>query len=139
MSYTTAELTAIVAANAGQLVTVTITDKNGTYDLTVLADRVTSKGFGYRNHGDEPLAYIGRTKITNIVPVTSTNDLFNGMSDDEVLTTAALAALFDTDRKALRVELRRVGLGVGKGRTYGLTPADVRPFVDSIRAGLAAA
>lgn len=36
-------------------------------------------------------------------------------------TTAELAALFDTSARALRVQLRKLGLGVGKGRRYYLT------------------
>jgi hypothetical protein len=36
-------------------------------------------------------------------------------------TTAELAAMFDTSTRALRVNLRKLGLGVGRGRRYHLT------------------
>lgn len=39
------------------------------------------------------------------------------------MTTAELAELLDTTPKALRVELRALGMGVGKGRKYSLTPS----------------
>jgi hypothetical protein len=51
-------------------------------------------------------------------------------------TTAALAAIFDTQAKALRVVLRSLGLGVGKGRRYNLDLTE--DLKAKIRDGLAA-
>lgn len=39
------------------------------------------------------------------------------------MTTAELAELLDTTPKELRVTLRALGMGVGKGRKYSLTPS----------------
>jgi hypothetical protein len=57
--------------------------------------------------------------------------------DGELLTTAELAAIFDTNAKALRVQLRKLGLGVGKGSRYGLPRTIVTMHGEAIRAGLA--
>jgi hypothetical protein len=94
--YTNDDLLEIAVETADQLVTVRFTD--GT-DLTVVsAGRTSAKGFGYRHAMD-------------ITPV----DL-----DQDGYTSAALAAIFDTNAKALRVVLRAMGLGVGKGQRYNL-------------------
>lgn len=39
------------------------------------------------------------------------------------MTTAELAEIMDTTPKLLRVSLRALGMGVGKGRKYALTPS----------------
>jgi hypothetical protein len=57
--------------------------------------------------------------------------------DTDVLTTAEFAAIFDTNAKALRVVLRKLGLGVGKGNRYGLPRSLVTTHGDAIRSGLA--
>lgn len=106
---------------------------------TVTGDFVSinSKGYNVKVDGktiSRTLAKVSEVKFDN----PDTLDPFAGMGDDDALTTAALAALFDTSAKALRVELRRLGLGVGKGHTYALTPAVVRPLFEDIRAGLVA-
>lgn len=107
--YTNDDLLEIAVETADQLVTVRFTD--GT-DLTVVsAGRTSAKGFGYRHAMDEPLGYFARTKIADITPV----DL-----DEDGYTSAALAVIFDTNAKALRVVLRAMGLGVGKGHRYNL-------------------
>lgn len=51
------------------------------------------------------------------------------------LTTAELAAMFDMEAKALRMQLRAMGAGVGKGRRYLFDAADVA----KVRAFLATA
>jgi hypothetical protein len=45
--------------------------------------------------------------------------------DTDGLTTREVAALFDMEAKVLRVHLRAMGAGVGKGRRYGFTSEDV--------------
>lgn len=120
---------------AGTAVTLHLTD--GT---TLSGDFVSINSKGYNVRVDGKVISRALSKVANVTidaPAVD-SDMFDGYSDDEALTTAALAALFDTDRKALRVELRRVGLGVGKGSTYALTPAIVRPLVAQIRDGLVA-
>lgn len=48
-------------------------------------------------------------------------------ADDDATghTTAEVAAMFGMTAKELRVQLRALGMGVGKGRTYGLSDGDV--------------
>lgn len=58
-------------------------------------------------------------------------------ADADTLTTAELAVIFDTNAKALRVQLRKLGLGVGRGSRYGLPRTIVDTHGDAIRAGLA--
>lgn len=53
-------------------------------------------------------------------------DLHDGM------TTAELAAVFGIQAKELRVHLRSLGLGVGKGRKYSLAEADYRAVLNLI-------
>lgn len=50
------------------------------------------------------------------------------------MTTAELAALFGIEPKELRVHLRSLGLGVGKGRKYSLAASDYRLVKDLIAA-----
>jgi hypothetical protein len=54
-------------------------------------------------------------------------DLTDVDTDDtaNVFTTAEVAARFSMTAKELRVQLRAWGMGVGQGRTYGLTSADL--------------
>lgn len=109
-------------------VTVTLTDGT-TVDGTVVKE--TAKTIKVDVDGTV------RTFRLDLVTVTETD-----ADDDEdgALTTAELAVIFDTNAKALRVQLRKLGLGVGKGSRYAL-PRDafVRTYGDAIRAGLAAA
>jgi hypothetical protein len=43
----------------------------------------------------------------------------------EGMTTAELADMFETSARALRVRLRKLGLGVGRGKRYNLTDAEL--------------
>jgi hypothetical protein len=54
-------------------------------------------------------------------------DLTDIDTDDTnaTFTTAEVAARFAMTAKELRVQLRAWGMGVGQGRTYGLTSADL--------------
>jgi hypothetical protein len=100
---------------------------------------VNSKGINVKVDGKTVSRGLGRIdSVERMDAPDMSADPFDGVGDNEALTTAALAAIFDTNAKALRVELRRVGLGVGKGSTYALTPATVRPLFGNIRDGLAA-
>lgn len=60
------------------------------------------------------------------------DDMWSDSTDDEAdvpelhegMTTAELASLFGIEPKELRVHLRSLGLGVGKGRKYALDAND---------------
>lgn len=52
--------------------------------------------------------------------------------EGEGYTSADLAEMFDTSARALRVRLRKLGLGVGKGRRYALTDEDLATVRTSI-------
>lgn len=119
-------LTTVATATAGQLVRVTFTD--GTDQVVVSQGRTTSKGFAYKmSEEDTKVAYFARTKIESIAPLTDGVD-----ADEDGLTTAALAVIFDTNAKALRVTLRSLGLGVGRGRRYHLTATQVETVRDAL-------
>lgn len=52
--------------------------------------------------------------------------------DTEGMTTAELADMFEVTARALRVRLRKLGMGVGKGRRYALTDADLAAIRASV-------
>jgi hypothetical protein len=130
---------------AGQLAGVTMTD--GSYMVYVINGNINSKGLVVRNHADEPVFYLAPTKIASInavdeddVELITMNDLGDPSDEPEIMeinnedteademvgphdgmTTRELAALVGTYPKALRVVLRSLGLGVGKGRKYSLS------------------
>lgn len=54
------------------------------------------------------------------------------MPEGDGHTTAELAALFNTSARALRVQLRKLGLGVGKGRRYYLTDEELATVREAI-------
>lgn len=56
------------------------------------------------------------------------------MPEGDGHTTAELAALFNTSARALRVQLRKLGLGVGKGRRYYLTDEELATVREAITA-----
>lgn len=117
------DLAIIATATAGTLVKVTLTD--GT-DWTVVSEgRLNSKGFVYRNHADEPTATFAPTKIESITPVGATDALPTGSPAD-------VAPYFNMSAKELRVILRALGMGVGKGRRHVLDTADVRKVANHV-------
>lgn len=127
-----------MTATAGTPVTLTLTD--GT-TITGTFVSINTKGYNVKT-ADGKTVSRAVSRVANVVWNTATpdttDDLFADVDDDTALTTAELAAIFSVSAKALRVGLRAAGLGVGKGRTYGLTPADVRPLVDTIRTNIPA-
>jgi hypothetical protein len=56
------------------------------------------------------------------------------MPEGDGHTTAELAQLFNTSARALRVQLRKLGLGVGKGRRYYLTDDELNTVRQAITA-----
>jgi exosome complex RNA-binding protein Csl4 len=129
-----------ITANITPGTEVRVTTKDGSA-VTGTFISVNTKGINVKVDGktvSRGLARLSAVEIVaNLVPDTA-DDLFAGYDDDATLTTTALAVIFGTNAKALRVGLRAAGLGVGKGRTYGLTPADVRPLADAIRTNIPA-
>lgn len=108
------------AFEAGTTVTVTLTKGDpitGEYVST------NSKGVNLRVDGKLVTRSLGRVASVDRVE-----------ADADGLTTAQLAAVFHTNARSLRVHLRRLGLGVGQGRTYQLSAADV----EKVRAALSA-
>lgn len=57
-------------------------------------------------------------------------DLF---ADDATYTTAEVAAALDMSAYDLRVHLRGMGMGVGKGHTYGFDATEARRIVASVK------
>lgn len=74
---------------------------------------VNSKGANIKIDGK-----VRSFSIKTIESVTNPNDTGE-------YTTRELADLFDMEAKALRVELRKMGVGVGKGRRYTFNDTDV--------------
>jgi hypothetical protein len=130
---------ATITANITPGTEIRVTTKDGSA-VTGTFISVNTKGINVKVDGKTVSRGLARLSAVELVnaPDFSVDDLFSGYDDDATLTTTALAAIFNTNAKALRVGLRAAGLGVGKGRTYGLTPADVRPLVDTIRTNIPA-
>lgn len=79
---------------------------------------------------ERELTFNAKTKKADLVAMIVASD-----ESAEGLTTAELAVIFDTNAKALRVALRKLGLGVGRGRRYHLTVND--EFKTQVRDALA--
>jgi hypothetical protein len=76
---------------------------------------VNSKGVNIKVDGK----IVARSMKSIIEVTTPAPDTTDGM------TTRELAEMFNMEAKALRVQLRHMGIGVGKGQRYAFTPADV--------------
>lgn len=120
------DLIAVATANAGVLANVTfILDGSETTQTLVIEGRVNSKGMVVRHHADEPSFTIAPTKVISVTP--------HVVAEGDGMTTAEVAAIFNMTAKELRVHLRAMGIGVGRGKRYAFTPADV----DAVRTHLA--
>lgn len=115
-------VTGFITSNKGQDVSVSLTDHTV---VTGTAVSVNSKGINLKVDGK--IRSFGLGRIDHLfVPGSETDtvempeDLHDGM------TTAELAAVFGIEAKELRVHLRSLGLGVGKGRKYSLAESDYR-------------
>lgn len=100
-----------ITTNTDATSIVTLTD--GT-TLTGVVATVNSKGINVRVDGK--IVTRSLAKVDSVVRADAPVD---GM------TSADLADMFNTSAKALRVELRKLGLGVGKGQRYALSSADI--------------
>lgn len=95
--------------------------KGQTY--TVTTDKATVTGtFVSINSKGVNLTVDGKIRSFALGRVTSVT---SPTVDTDGLTTREVAALFDMEAKVLRVHLRAMGAGVGKGRRYGFTSEDV--------------
>lgn len=108
-----ATATAAINADAAQVVTLT----DGT-EIVGTVFSINSKGMNIRT--DAGVVSRALSKIETVTPVPTTPDF-----PEDGATPADVAAMFDVAAKDVRVVLRRLGMGVGKGQRYALTPADV--------------
>jgi hypothetical protein len=121
-------ITAFLGTYNGELVTVTMT--NGDTHTGVVTN-LNTKGVGFKmSDEDTKTDRLAKTKIASI-------ELLTTSDATDVLTTAELAVIFETNAYALRVQLRKLGLGVGRGSRYGLPRTIVTTHGDAIRTGLA--
>jgi hypothetical protein len=117
-----------IAFDAGTNLTVNLTD--GT-SLTGDFVSVNSKGVNLRVDGKVVSRSLSR--VANVARTMPTCD-GDPIEDDHDYTTAELAAIFDTSARSLRVQLRRIGVGVGQGHSYRFTATQAR----AVRAQLTA-
>lgn len=114
--------TANTALNTARREDVTVSVMVGETIYTGTPVSVNSKGVNLKIDGKTKSFGLNRVDaIRADVPIVedAAPEVTDGMS------TADVAAIFDIETKELRVHLRKLGLGVGKGRKYGLTIEDV--------------
>lgn len=119
MDATTA--TDFIATNKGTEVTVHLVD-GGMSTGTALS--VNSKGVNIKRDGKTISFNLKKVDRLSTVGVVLDEDDEAIMAHDG-MTTRELADILGTDPKSLRVILRSLGLGVGKGRKYSLAVADL--------------
>lgn len=124
---TTTTTTAIIAEDLekGEDVIVTFVD-GSTIEGEFVS--INSKGVNVRTD-DDKLITRAMSRVASIVrdgEEPEDNEEFEDETDEtEGLTSAELADMFETTARALRVRLRKLGLGVGKGHRYALTDAEL--------------
>lgn len=91
--------------------TITVNTAKGAFTGEFIS--VNSKGANLKIDGK--VKSFALSKIESVTTPSDTGDY----------TTREVADMFDMEAKALRVQLRALGLGVGKGRKYGLNDSDV--------------
>lgn len=116
------ELATFAANHADTQVNVRFTD--GTEITVELTGKLTTRGLAYRTDSGK-VAYAAPTKIDSVVMPGA---------DADGYTTAQVAALLNMEAKVLRVHLRAMGIGVGKGSRYTLSPADVTTIKEHLNA-----
>lgn len=130
--------TAFITANKGQDITIVLTDGD---EIEGQAFSVNSKGVNVKV-GDKTrsvaLSRIDALELMGMDDEDTDEDIYAALGDG--MTTAELAAHLsdalntDLTPKELRVHLRALGLGVGKGRKYSLTATEFRMVRDLIKA-----
>lgn len=106
-------------------------------DITGLFVSVNSKGVNLKGVGAN--AKVISRSLSTVTGVTTDSDTTPDVAadlfaDGVVYTAAAVAAALDMSAYDLRVQLRNLGLGVGKGRKYGFDAGDARNVYRSIKA-----
>lgn len=132
------ELATIATATADQLVTITYTlDGEEISFVAVSEGRINAKGqFLYRMSAEEKVEYLAPSRIVSVVPLDAPDapaDLFNNA---ETYTAGAVAAILDMAAKDLRVQLRSMGLNVGKGKRYEFTADEARTIAARVAGDL---
>lgn len=128
------DATDFIAANKGTDVRVILVD--GT-DIVGEAFSVNSKGVNIKIDGKTRSIGLARIADLGLEDADTDEDIYAELGDG--MTTAELAAhLSDAlnvalTPKELRVHLRALGLGVGKGRKYSLTATEFRLVRDLVR------
>jgi hypothetical protein len=135
--------TAFIDSNKGEAIVVRLTD-----GMTAFGEAfsVNSKGVNIKVDGKTKSVSLGRIdglELDNL----GEDDGDEDMTDEDIyaelgdgMTTAELAAHLsdalktDLTPKELRVHLRALGLGVGKGRKYSLSATEYRMVRDLINA-----
>ena len=113
---------------------ITTAKENDELVMLTLADGTTATGApisvnskGVNIKVDDKVRSFSLNRVKNIDLVTEDDE--DTVPEDvaamlhDGMTTAELAELLDTEAKILRVHLRALGWGVGKGRKYSLTPS----------------
>lgn len=119
MDTTTA--TEFIAAHKGTDVIVSLVDGSIS---TGSALSVNSKGVNIKRDGKTVSFNLKKVDtITLPVPIELVDD--EAVLAHDGMTTRELADILGTDAKSLRVTLRSLGLGVGKGRKYSLAVSDL--------------
>lgn len=123
----TTTATNFVNVNKGAEVLIDLTDDTQLRGTLV---SVNTKGVNFKVDGKTRSVALSRVVGFDFPVDEDTPDveLHDGM------TTTELAAVFGIEPKELRVHLRALGLGVGKGRKYSLSPVDYRRVNELINA-----
>lgn len=139
MNVTTATDFITIAKANDELVMITLNDNTV---VTGSPISVNSKGINLKVDGKVRSFSLNRVDFVNLV----TDDADDEMTDEDIyaelgdgMTTAELAAHLsdsikvDMTPKELRVHLRALGLGVGKGRKYSLSATEYRMVRDLVK------
>lgn len=132
-TYATVDPTNYAKIDKGAVIEVRSTVRDETNVVEGAFVSVNSKGINVKlDTGrvvSRSLRYV--TNVALIVDIPNTPaDLF---ADDATYTTAELAAALDMDAYDLRVILRDLGLGVGKGHKYGFDGAEARKLFTTVK------
>lgn len=120
------------------LETITTAFPKGTEVVVTMADgstvagtmhKVDAKGVTIKVDQKYVTRSLAKVASVDAAPATPA-DLFVDGTD---YTTADVAAALDMTARALRVELRKMGEGVGKGSAYGFTASQARRIVAKVR------
>jgi hypothetical protein len=129
--------TDFVATYKGQDVTITVADD----EVTGALISVNSKGLNLKVDGKVRSFSLKRIDSIELADADTDGDsdediyaeLGDGMTTSELAAHLSDALNTDLTPKELRVHLRALGLGVGKGRKYSLTATEFRMVRDLVR------